>query len=320
MRTLCSALLAGAPGRAEELDAFEQAQAALVADLGQLKTQILENCARSDPLTGLPLRHRLESKLRALPRAGAAQRAVAGRVMLADVDHFKQVNDQHGHAVGDQALRHLAGVLRGAARGGEPVFRYGGEEFLGPLQAADRDAAEQAAERLLQALRDAPMPLSGGAALALRLSAGLARAGADEAMAAVVERADRAMYEAQAQPAATAGAGTATTATDGPRRGAAVSGGGERAQHPVHRREQQRQVQRLGHVVGEAGGDRPRQVVVHRVRAHCDDRDWRARSSSRSRRSTSKPSMRGSWMSSRIIAGLRPCASSRPCSRRARQR
>lgn len=194
VRTLCHALLAGAPGQAEELDAFEQAQAELVADLGQLKTQVLENCARRDPLTGLPLRHRLESEFERC-RAQARRNAQWLVVMLADVDHFKQVNDQHGHAVGDQALRHLAGVLRAAARGGEPPYRYGGEEFLVLLQAADRDAAEQAAERLLQALRDAPMPLSGGAALALRLSAGLARAGADEAMAAVVERADRAMYE-----------------------------------------------------------------------------------------------------------------------------
>jgi diguanylate cyclase (GGDEF)-like protein len=194
VRTLCSALLAGAPGRAADLDVFEVAQAALVADLGLLKTQILENCARSDPLTGLPLRHRLESEFERC-RAQARRNAQVLVVMLADVDHFKQINDLHGHAVGDEALRHLAGVLRAATRGGEPLFRYGGEEFLILLQTADTEAAEQAAERLLQALRDAPMALPGGATLSLRLSAGLALVGPGEALASVVERADRAMYE-----------------------------------------------------------------------------------------------------------------------------
>ncbi len=193
VRSLCTAMMAGAPGRAADLDVFELTQAALVADLGYLKTQILAHSARHDPLTGLPLRHGLEAEFERC-RAQARRNAQVLVVMLADVDHFKQVNDVHGHAVGDQALRHLATVLRAGTRGGEPLFRYGGEEFLMLLQAADVAAAGRAAERLLQALRDSPMPLPGGAPLSLRLSAGLALAGPGDAMAQVVERADQAMY------------------------------------------------------------------------------------------------------------------------------
>lgn len=194
IRSLCSALLAGAPGQAADLDVFEATQAALVADLGTLKTKVLENCARLDPLTGLPLRHGLDAAFERC-RGQARRNAQVLVVMLADVDHFKQVNDLYGHAVGDQALRHLASVLRAATRGGEPLFRYGGEEFLVLLQTADAEAAGRAAERLLQALRDAPMSLPAGGMLNLRLSAGLALAGPGEAMTPVVERADRAMYD-----------------------------------------------------------------------------------------------------------------------------
>ncbi len=74
--------------------------------------------------------------------------------LLLDLDEFKRVNDLHGHAAGDLALQHVATLLRDHCRAGEPVFRLGGEEFFALLQSAGREAAERAAERILQALRD----------------------------------------------------------------------------------------------------------------------------------------------------------------------
>lgn len=196
VRALCSALLAGQPGQAADLDRFESTQSSLVAGLAQLKTRLLAHSARHDPLTGLPLRYGLEDEYgRHLALAARGDHWLA--VMLADVDHFKHVNDRHGHAVGDQALRHIAGVLRGAARTAEPVFRFGGEEFLLLLHARDATAAAHAADRVLQALRDAPLSLADGTRLDLRISAGLCLADADEPMAAAVERADRALYAAK---------------------------------------------------------------------------------------------------------------------------
>ncbi|MBK9363349.1 MAG: diguanylate cyclase [Rubrivivax sp.] len=196
VRALCAALLAGRRGEPADLDTFEATQSSLVNGLAQLKTRLLAHSARHDPLTGLPLRYGLEDEYgRHLALAARGGHRLA--LMLADVDHFKRVNDRHGHAVGDQALRHIAGVLRGTARAAEPVFRFGGEEFLLLLHARDAGAAAQAAERVLRALRDAPLQLADGTRLDLRISAGLSLAGDDETMAVAVERADRALYAAK---------------------------------------------------------------------------------------------------------------------------
>lgn len=196
VRTLCGDLLAGRPCNAGDLDVFEATQTSLVADLARLKTQFLDHSARHDPLTGLLLRYGLEEEF-ARYRALAQRSEQSLFLILVDVDHFKQVNDEHGHAVGDRALRHVATLLRAEARTGEPLFRVGGEEFLVMLHARDETAAAQAADRLLQALRDSPLHLPGGAALSLRVSAGLAVVGPEETMAAALQRADLAMYAAK---------------------------------------------------------------------------------------------------------------------------
>ena len=118
--------------------------------------------------------------------------------MMLDLDHFKRVNDLHGHAVGDLALRHAAALLKHHCRAGEPVIRFGGEEFVALLQAADRDAAQRAVQRILQALRDNPLSLPDGKSLELRASAGLAEVDDDESMTDAIARADRALYAAKA--------------------------------------------------------------------------------------------------------------------------
>jgi diguanylate cyclase (GGDEF)-like protein len=118
-------------------------------------------------------------------------------VMMLDLDHFKNVNDLHGHAVGDLALRHAAALLKHHCRAGEPVIRFGGEEFLALLQAANRAAAQRAVQRILQAMRDSPLRLPSGERLDLRASAGLAEVEGDESMASAIARADRALYAAK---------------------------------------------------------------------------------------------------------------------------
>lgn len=196
-RNICKQILEGAAGDAAALDAFERTQAGVIADPALLKTQCLAHSARLDALTGLPLRYGLEDEFKRC-RAQAMRGGEEMVVVLLDVDHFKRVNDVHGHAAGDLALQHVASLLLGHCRAGEPLFRFGGEEFLALLQAADREEAQQAAERLLQALRDTPLRLPDGHALSLRVSAGLAEAGTEESMADVVGRADHALYAAKA--------------------------------------------------------------------------------------------------------------------------
>lgn len=196
VRSLCQALLSSGRGEAVDLDRFEATQSALVTELAAFKTRCLSQAARIDELTGLPLRYGLEAEFEAA-RALAARSGQLLVLMLVDVDHFKRVNDGHGHAVGDLALRHVAQVLRAAARRGEPVFRFGGEEFLLLLHTADLASAEAAAERIQQALRGAPLVLDDGSRLALTVSAGLCSVTPDLAMPAAIAVADRALYVAK---------------------------------------------------------------------------------------------------------------------------
>ncbi|MCZ4312171.1 diguanylate cyclase [Comamonadaceae bacterium G21597-S1] len=197
VRSICRGVLAGAAGDPSMLEEFERTQTAVVADLAHLKTEFLSHSARIDALTGLPLRYGLEEDF--LRYCASAQRHGERVVaMLLDVDHFKRVNDTHGHAVGDLALRHVADVLRSRCRSGELLFRFGGEEFLALQQVPDAGAAGHAAQRLLQGLRDAAMPLPDSGTLGLTMSAGLAESGRDESMASVVDRADKALYQAKA--------------------------------------------------------------------------------------------------------------------------
>lgn len=196
-RSICRRILEGGAGDEGELDGFEHTRAAVVAELALLKTEYLAHSARLDVLTGLPLRHGLEEEFQRCH--SQAQRH--GEKMVAvmfDLDHFKRANDEYGHAAGDLALRHVAVLLRRHCRAGEPVFRFGGEEFLAFLQAADHAVAERAADRILQALRDNALHLPDGRTLSLRASAGMAEVGAAEPMADAVARADQALYAAKA--------------------------------------------------------------------------------------------------------------------------
>lgn len=196
-RRICRRMLAGEAADAGELDTFEHTQAGVVADLARLKTAYLARCARLDALTGLPLRHGLEEEFQRC-RAQAQRHGEALVALMLDLDDFKRVNDEHGHAVLDLALQHVAALLRSHCRVGEPVFRIGGEEFLALLQAADHAAARRVVERILQALRENPLRLPDGRPLGLRASAGLAEVGAEENIADAFARADRALYAAKA--------------------------------------------------------------------------------------------------------------------------
>ena len=197
VRRLCTAILDHGRGDAADLAVFERTQADLMADLAQIKTEVLARSARHDALTGLPLRYGLEDEFHRCVSA-AHRHAAELVVVLLDIDHFKQVNDRHGHAVGDLALQHVATLLKSQSRAGEPLLRFGGEEFLALLNAGERGGAEQAVERMLQTLRSTPLRLADGSHLRMRASAGLAMVGSDETLDGALARADRALYAAKA--------------------------------------------------------------------------------------------------------------------------
>ena len=187
-RALCTDMLSENRRVPAGLETFEATQAALLAEITLLKTAVLGRSARHDALTGLPLRDGLEEEFTRC-KALANRNGQLMVLFMVDVDHFKRVNVTHGTSVGDQALRHLASILRAQARTEEPAFRMGGGAFLLILHATDESAAERAADRLLRALRDAPLQLSDGLRLNLRVSAGLVAVEPPESAARAVERA-----------------------------------------------------------------------------------------------------------------------------------
>lgn len=195
-RRICGRILAGEPGEPDDMETFEHAQAGVVAGLAMLKTACLAHAARLDALTGLPLRHGLEEEFERC-RAQARRHGELLVLLMLDLDRFKEINDAYGHAVGDRALAHVASLLKGHCRAGEPVIRFGGEEFIALLQTADRATAQRAAHRILQALRDHPLQLPEGLTVAVRASAGMAEVGAAESLADAIAHADRALYAAK---------------------------------------------------------------------------------------------------------------------------
>jgi len=118
-------------------------------------------------------------------------------VAMVDVDHFKAVNDQYGHGVGDAVLSEVARRLRSAIRTGDVLVRYGGEEFLVVLPKADAGRAWEVGERMRQRLSERSFDIGDGMALILRISVGIAQWRTGESMSSVIERADAALYDAK---------------------------------------------------------------------------------------------------------------------------
>ncbi len=117
-------------------------------------------------------------------------------VLMFDVDHFKRVNDQYGHAAGDQVLRGLAERCRTNARSVDVVCRYGGEEFIIFLPDTTLEAALLIAERMRHVVMDAPFTTDAGL-LPVTVSIGVAQAHERDVLKTLIERADQALYEAK---------------------------------------------------------------------------------------------------------------------------
>ncbi|HYF27290.1 MAG TPA: GGDEF domain-containing protein [Baekduia sp.] len=157
------------------------------------RTEALEQLAYTDVLTALPNRRYLEGRLHALVSSGRRhERPLA--VLLVDVDHFKAVNDLHGHDAGDRLLISAAHGMRRRLRTEDVLGRWAGDEFLAILPDTEVEAAARIAERLRDGVsrdmrRAAPGVLTG-------LSIGLVAWEGEDA-ATLVRRADDALYEAK---------------------------------------------------------------------------------------------------------------------------
>jgi diguanylate cyclase (GGDEF)-like protein len=185
------------PGRA-----FGPTQRKLAAGVSNHLLAALENArlyelAIRDGLTGLTIRRyflvRLQQELDRARRYGQPF-----CVLMIDIDHFKKVNDDHGHPAGDLVLRAMAGRLAAVLRSSDLLSRYGGEELVLLLPAQDRESGRAVAERLRETVAARPFRLAEGGESPVTISVGVAafpRDGRDGE--GLVEAADRALYAAK---------------------------------------------------------------------------------------------------------------------------
>lgn len=165
------------------------------------KRRLVESATR-DGLTGLLNRAALDERMRSLGTQ-AARDGVPLAVVLVDIDHFKAYNDRYGHPAGDQCLRVVASAVKHAARRRplDLVGRYGGEELVAVLYGASREHAESVARSIVVAVARLAMPhaAAGMTADCVTVSVGAASGPVHDpdALAALVQRADEALYEAK---------------------------------------------------------------------------------------------------------------------------
>ncbi|HEX5393796.1 MAG TPA: diguanylate cyclase [Rhodocyclaceae bacterium] len=158
----------------------------------QLQAQVVR-----DPLTGLYNRRYLEESL-AREESRARRSIQPLGIMMIDIDHFKRYNDNHGHAAGDQVLRHVARQMECLARNEDILCRYGGEEFVLVMANASPETLRERAEELLSGVGQLSLQHEGRPLGALTLSIGIAIFPTDaESAAEVLAVADAAMYQAK---------------------------------------------------------------------------------------------------------------------------
>jgi diguanylate cyclase (GGDEF)-like protein/PAS domain S-box-containing protein len=175
-------------------DSLEQLVAARTRALQEANAE-LARLSAEDPLTGIANR-------RAFTATAARAIAAAGRggqplsLLLFDLDHFKRINDVYGHHSGDEVLREVVRRAAAVLRASDAFARWGGEEFIVLLPDTALAAALQAGEKVLDAVRRAPVAVA-GAALAVTCSAGVVEWWPGETLEAMLRRADDALYRAK---------------------------------------------------------------------------------------------------------------------------
>lgn len=173
-------------------NSIEQANAELLRLNDRLKHQ-----AESDFLTGCMNRRSFDEKLnREISRSQRQNYPLS--IALLDLDHFKRINDTHGHATGDAALRHFAQFVQGNIRLSDSLARLGGEEFAVLMPDTDASAAVPLIERLRSLVAQTPLPLENGPLLTITVSIGLTSLCDTDMAKTFIRRADEALYAAKA--------------------------------------------------------------------------------------------------------------------------
>jgi diguanylate cyclase (GGDEF)-like protein len=177
-------------------DELAQLESLLASLLFPLRNALLYRAAVQsalrDPLTNTGNRIAMQQTLKR--EVEIARRTLQPlSVLMVDIDHFKRINDSHGHLVGDQALKSVASALKDSLRNIDMVFRYGGEELMVLLSSTNREAASMVGERLRMAVLGIQY-LVENRAIELSVSLGCATLLPGESMESLLRRADNALY------------------------------------------------------------------------------------------------------------------------------
>jgi len=164
-----------------------------VQTLTDEKTSLSEELAK-DELTGVLSRRRILEILE--KRLVSIQTPQPISVIMADLDYFKNINDQYGHLIGDDVLKETASRIRTAIRSSNALGRYGGEEFLIVLSDTNAKQALLVAERIRKTVNNTPINVM-GQYITLTLSLGIASTQNFEPIASLIDRADKALYRAK---------------------------------------------------------------------------------------------------------------------------
>lgn len=163
----------------------------------RLQNDAWRGLTKVDPLTGVRNRHDMMAELDA-ERERARRTQDACSIAMADLDHFKNINDTHGHVVGDAVLRNISKLFDEQLRPYDTVYRYGGEEFLLCLPNTELGTAQSVLERLRVTIQDTPLQVDGvDEHIAVTASFGVAEVDEVEHIVKTIERADMGLYNAK---------------------------------------------------------------------------------------------------------------------------
>lgn len=180
----------------QELAQLESLLASLLFPLrNALLYRVAIQSALRDPLTNTGNRIAMDQVLgREIELARRNAQPLS--LLMLDIDHFKRINDEHGHSAGDEVLKAVAATLKDQLRNIDMVFRYGGEEFMVLLSGTPREGAALVGERLRQSVIDLQC-VAQGKPINLSISLGCATLEAGEGLESLLNRADKALYSAK---------------------------------------------------------------------------------------------------------------------------
>ncbi len=170
---------------------------AAIAIESMLNRERLRRAGMTDGLTGVHNRRYFDHRS-LIEFSQAVRHRYPLACLFLDIDHFKAINDRHGHPVGDEVLRQVGGLIQRSLRTGDLAARYGGEEFVVLLPRTDLAGAREVAERIRLMVQEAPFVTPEGGAVSATVSVGLAMLPADAtSFAELLAAADRAVYDAK---------------------------------------------------------------------------------------------------------------------------